>query len=124
MVVPKLVEQTGLETAVSNTQAYGTYPNNYAPMNCTFYVASRVPVPNSMGNANNWAYYATMVGVTVTGVPKVGAVAQTSAGWAGHVSLVESVGDGTVTVSEMNYNGLGVVDTRTTPISDWTYLYF
>jgi len=98
--------------------SYGTFFNDYAWGNCTAYVASRVHVPNSLGNANQWDDKASVV----SNVPVVGMVAQTDAGWAGHVAVVEAVNGNTVTVSEMNYTGFNMVDTRTTPISDWVYL--
>ena len=52
---------------------------------------------------------------TVNNTPKAGAVMQTSQGAYGHVAYVESVNDdGSVKVSEMNYNGgPGVVSSRT-----------
>ena len=53
-------------------------------------------------------------GYTVNNTPKAGAVMQTTQGGYGHVAYVESVNsDGSVTVSEMNYQGVGVVSTRT-----------
>lgn len=103
---------------------YGTYGNSYAGGNCTWYVASRIPVPSYMGNARYWAGGLGAAGWTVSGVPQVGAIAQTTAGWAGHVAVVEAVNsDGSVTVSEMNYQGLGVISMRTTSVYDWTYIY-
>ena len=56
----------------------------------------------SLGNANTWAVRATKSRVDRT--PSVGAIFQTSSGWYGHVGYVEAVnGDGSVTVTEMNY---------------------
>ena len=54
-------------------------------------------------------------GYTVNNTPKQGAIMQTSQGAFGHVAYVENVNnDGSVKVSEMNYNGgPGVVSTRT-----------
>ncbi|HVS58192.1 MAG TPA: LysM peptidoglycan-binding domain-containing protein [Candidatus Saccharimonadales bacterium] len=63
---------------------------------CTWYVATRVKMPSNWGNANTWAYYARLSGWTVSSRPVVGAIAQTPAGWAGHVAYVEAVSpDGT-----------------------------
>lgn len=98
----------------------GTYGNNYAFGNCTALAASMVAVPNSLGNANAWDDQATVR----TNIPVIGMIAQTDAGWAGHVAVVIAVGDGTVTVEEANYDGFNIIDTRTTPISDWVYLAF
>lgn len=104
----------------------GTFASSdtYAPGNCTWYVASRLPVPQTWGNANTWAYYASKGGYTVSAVPKVGSIAQNS--WMsnlGHVAIVEAVSATSVTVSEMNVQGLGVVDIATYPISSWAYIY-
>lgn len=108
----------------SFTATYGS--NGYDYGYCTWYVASRISVPSNWGNANTWAYYAAMSGWTVSSVPRVGSIAQTAAGYAGHVAIVESVNsDGTVTISEMNATaGWGRVDTRKVPISSFEhYIY-
>lgn len=116
---PAFEPQKTLELMSYPLMAYGTYANDYATGNCTLYVASRVHVPNSLGNANMWDDQAPIK----TSIPVVGMVAQTDAGWAGHVAVVEAVnGDGTVTISEMNYDGYNMVDTRVTPVTDWVYL--
>ena len=112
----------GLAVAGSYTPLYGD--NGYAYGYCTWYVASRIQVPNNWGNANTWAYYAALSGWTVSSTPTVGAIAQTSAGYAGHVAVVTAVDDtdGTVTISEMNATaGWGRVDTRTLPISSFPH---
>lgn len=71
---------------------------------CTYYVASRVAVPNNWGNANTWDDYARISGWTVSSRPVAGAIAQTDAGWGGHVAYVEAVSpDGTmIKYSDMN----------------------
>lgn len=57
----------------------------------------------SLGNANTWASNAIYSVVNRTPAP--GAIFQTSSGWFGHVGYVESVNpDGSIEVSEMNYN--------------------
>lgn len=100
----------------------GTYGNNYAWGNCTSYVASRIAVPGSMGNAANWLN-ALLASGWRGGEARRGAIAHTYAGPMGHVAVVEAVQGDMVLVSEMNYNGLGLVDFRWTPISDWNYIY-
>ena len=79
--------------------------NGYSYGYCTWYAASRVPVPSNWGNANTWDDYARSSGWTVSSVPKVGAVAQTDGmSWWGHVAVVEEVSaDGTqIKYSDMN----------------------
>ena len=91
--------------------------NLYTAGQCTYYVYDKVggKIGSTWGNANNWATAAAADGYTVNNTPKAGAVMQTSQGAYGHVAYVESVNDdGSVKVSEMNYNGgPGVVSSRT-----------
>lgn len=102
--------------------AWGSSPmygyNGYDYGYCTWYVANRLPVPGNWGNANTWAYYATGSGWRVSNVPVAGSIAQTSAGYFGHVAVVEAVSaDGTmIKYSDMNgLAGWGRVGTTT----DW-----
>ncbi len=86
----------------------GRFPYGY----CTWYVASRRHV-GWLGNAGDWLYNARAAGYATGYSPQAGSIMVTSeSGW-GHVAYVESVGAGTVTISEMNYNGWGVVNSRT-----------
>ncbi len=89
-------------TSLDFTATYGG--NGYDFGFCTWYVANRLPVPTNWGNANTWALYARMSGWTVTTAPIKGAIAQTSAGWDGHVGIVEDISpDGTmIKYSDMN----------------------
>ncbi|MDO4746839.1 MAG: LysM peptidoglycan-binding domain-containing protein [Candidatus Saccharibacteria bacterium] len=58
-----------------------------------------------LGNANAWARNAAAHGYYVDRTPSAGAIFQTSSGWYGHVGYVEAVnGDGSITVTEMNYS--------------------
>ena len=66
---------------------------------------NRQDLPSNLGNASAWAYNAAAAGFPVSRTPSAGAVFQTSAGWYGHVGYVEAVNpDGSIVVSEMNYN--------------------
>jgi surface antigen len=87
--------------------------NSFAYGYCTWYVANRRNIP-WMGNAIDWWPNARPYGYAEGGVPAVGAVMVTRESPIGHVAYVESVnGDGSWTVSEMNYAGWNVVDQRT-----------
>lgn len=92
--------------------------NRYDYGYCTFYAYNRRaelgrPIGSFWGNAVSWAGYARSSGYNVSNTPAVGAVLQNGGGY-GHVAVVESVGgDGSVTVSEMNYVGWNVISTRT-----------
>lgn len=92
---------------------------------CTFYVATRRSIPGSWGNANQWYSSAQGSGYSVGSTPRKGAIAWTGAGYYGHVAYVEDVsGDGTVTVSEMNWNGAWARRTsRTASASSFRYIY-
>lgn len=90
--------------------------NLYTTGQCTYYAFDRraelgKPIGSLWGNASNWAYSANQAGFNVDHTPEVGAVfqsgpGQNGAGAYGHVGVVESINsNGSVTVSEMNWNG-------------------
>lgn len=93
---------------------------------CTWYVAQKRYVPWS-GNAGTWLYNAKSQGYKTGKNPSVGSiVVTTDSPYYGHVALVEKVGGGSITVSEMNYNGWGKVNRRvilTTSRSIKGYIY-
>ncbi len=95
--------------------------NTYAPGYCTWYAKSRRPdLPNRLGNASAWVGSAAAQGFATGSTPQAGAIGQQG----NHVVYVESVnGDGTVTVSEMNYKGLGVISSRTVSAGNFRYIY-
>ncbi len=78
----------------------------YAAGQCTQWAwYKRQDLPSSLGNANTWAARAAAAGYTVDSVPVAGAIFQTTSGWYGHVGYVEAVNsDGSIVVTEMNYN--------------------
>jgi surface antigen len=87
--------------------------NHFAYGYCTWYVANRRNIPWS-GNAIEWWPNARPYGYAEGASPAVGAVMVTRESPIGHVAYVESVsGDGSWTVSEMNYAGWNVVSGRT-----------
>ena len=95
--------------------------NRYVRGYCTWYVKNRRPdLPNNLGNAITWASRASAQGIATGSTPVVGAVGQQG----NHVVYVEAVhGDGTVTVSEMNWDGWNVISTRTVSAANFTYIY-
>lgn len=89
-------------------------------------------VSGSWGNASNWASVASSQGYEVNNSPSQGAIIQTGAyqngsGWAGHVGVVESVNnDGSITISESNWNGNRFETFRTIPasqVSSYNYIH-
>lgn len=95
--------------------------NTYALFNCTFYVKSRRPdLPNNLGNANTWVIRAAAQGWPTGRIPKAGAVGQ----HAMHVIYVEAVYDnGTILISELNYDYHGSFRQRLASASDFMYIY-
>jgi surface antigen len=104
-------------TTRNNTiNTYHDYTNNsYYYGYCTWYVANKRNVPGLWGNAGEWLYNAQKSGYETSPNPADGSIIVTSeSGW-GHVGYVESVGEDTITISEMNYSGWGTVNTREIP---------
>lgn len=105
------------------TQSYGN--NWYFDGDCTWYVFEKrqsmgKSVSGSWGDAKNWAGAAASEGYAVNNTPSQGAIMQTGAGQngaygQGHVAVVEQVNsDGSIVVSEMNWDGgVGGQTTRT-----------
>lgn len=93
--------------------------NGYELGQCTGWVASHRYVPAGWGNATTWKQGAINAGWTVSNTPVVGAIA-----WRyGHVAYVIGVGNGTVTVSEQNYDYHSSIREITVPVTEYTYLY-
>jgi|GEM_PF-430218 len=111
---PKYDGKTGGNLPVPQEIDNGTghlFPWGY----CTWYVASKIHVPWG-GNAKNWLANAKAYGAVVSKEPAAGAiVVTTDSRRYGHVALVESVDENGFTVSEMNYEHFGRVDTRWIP---------
>lgn len=100
----------------SNVPANG-FSNTFPFGQCTWWAAFNHPVTWS-GNATDWWDNARSQGVRTSQSPSVGAIVVWRAGALysvfGHVAIVTRVlGGGAFEVSEMNYYGEGIVDTRT-----------
>ncbi|QLK85454.1 LysM peptidoglycan-binding domain-containing protein [Staphylococcus sp. 17KM0847] len=101
-----------------------SHSNLYTWGQCTWHAFNRraetgQTISTYWWNADNWASRAAADGYSVNNTPQAGAILQTTEGAVGHVAYVERVnGDGSVLVSEMNYNTPpGVVGYRTIPSS-------
>lgn len=113
---------TAMKTQTRSTATRGSSAGNtYTPGYCTWYAKNRRPdLPNRLGNASSWVASAAAQGFATGTTPRSGAIGQQG----NHVVYVESVnGDGTVTVSEMNYRGLFIVSSRTVAASTFRYIY-
>ncbi|MEI7818500.1 MAG: CHAP domain-containing protein [bacterium] len=124
---PKPVTVARVASTQPSTRSLSNYSggaNGYSFGYCTWYVASRRGIPTNWGNASTWYYNAAASGYGVGSTPRAGAVAWENGN---HVAYVESVGNGTVTVSEMNFWGNGGgwnrVSYRTTDASHFKYIY-
>ena len=122
-----VTSETASQPSVTTNQSYSNEAgaslysvsnsgNLYNYGNCTYYAFNRraelgKPIGSLWGDAGSWAVNARNAGFTVNNIPVAGAVFQSNpgtngSGGYGHVGVVESVNsNGTVTVSEMNWNG-------------------
>ena len=115
------VAQVKIELLANETAKATTTNFDYGY--CTSYVASKVPVIWN-GNANEWYSNAVACGYKTGTTPSVGAILCTSESWWGHVAYIEAVHlDGTITVSEANYEGWNVVSTRQIAYNTGRYIY-
>ncbi len=90
-------------------QSGNRFPYGY----CTYYVAQRRYVPWS-GNAISWLGGAQKFGFAIGNTAQVGAIIVTSEGGrTGHIGIVDAVDGNQITISEMNYQGWGVISSRT-----------
>jgi surface antigen len=123
-VIPAAPTQTPASSASTTNTNNNTENNSYnSPVNitygpnhfpwgyCTWWVAQQRYVPWS-GNAWQWYGNAQAYGRSVGQTPEPGAIMVTWESGYGHVAYVESVSGNSFTVSEMNYKGFGIVDTR------------
>jgi surface antigen len=95
-------------TAQPVAGAGGRFPWGY----CTWYVSTKRYVPWS-GNAIDWWPNARGMGFPEGTTARVGAIMVTRESYVGHVAYVESVDpNGGYTISEMNFQGFGIVDQR------------
>jgi hypothetical protein len=122
---PTLCDFASISSAVLVSDNMPYAGNKYAYGNCTYWAAMRraqvgKPIPNTWGNAAQWAGRASGGGYIVDHTPSLGAIMQTpnTAGGLGHVAFVEGVDPGgTWHISEMNAIGFNKVDYKTLPAS-------
>jgi peptidoglycan DL-endopeptidase CwlO len=94
---------------------------------CVSYTAFKVaasgrymPYWGGRGNAIQWPGNARAMGLSVDGSPKAGDVAVWPVGYYGHVMYVESVGgDGSIYISEYNYDWSGRYSERSVSSGTW-----
>ena len=99
---------------------------------CVSYTAWKVfeayghmPYWGGHGNANQWPASARADGIPTGSEPRAGSVAVSMSGYYGHVMWVEAVyGDGSIRVSQYNYDLAGHYSEMTISGSGLTYIYF
>lgn len=126
--IPANTALPAITPGVSASSSYtaSSNGNTYDYGYCTWYVKNRrgSSLPNGLGNANTWYETARSLGMAVGSTPKAGAVGTTTRGDYGHVVYVESVNkDGTIEISEMNYEGFAIVSHRTASAGEFLYIY-
>jgi surface antigen len=105
---------TTRSTSSGRSLGRAVYANSKYPYGwCTYYASAMRPdIPGSLGNAGRWLAGAAAQGFSTGSTPAVGAVMVSRESSVGHVAIVESVSGDTFTVSEMNYQGWGIVSRR------------
>lgn len=119
VVIPSSLERKPARSVQNSSVS--TPGNGYTPNNCTWYAKSRrLDLPNNLGDSINWVYNASKQGFATGSVPRAGAIGQQGM----HVVYIESINsDGTVYLSEMNFDYNGGFRYRTANSSDFTYIY-
>ena len=129
VAVPQPVAQENVSSALS-TPSSPVVPNRaavagnaYAYGYCTWYVKNMRPdIGNYWGDGWNWYSAAQAEGYAVGSAPAPGAIG-VAVGY-NHVVYVHSVNaNGTVNISEMNYEGWNVASSRTASASEFRYVY-
>ena len=115
---PRITRSASFGPGSGSVNGGSSCGNHFSYGYCTWYVANRRCIP-WFGNAWEWYGQAQAYGYPVGSQARVGAVAvwdQRMSGY-GHVGYVESVQSDGFTVSEMNYNAWGQVNSRFVPYS-------
>ncbi len=105
-VVAGRTSRTATNYGSTPTRLLWSGGGGYDPGWCTWYAAAKGGAPGGWGNANTWHRYAPLSGWTVSTTPRVGAIAQSTAGWAGHVGIVEAVSEDGSMIKYSDMNGL------------------
>lgn len=124
-VAPRTYAASSTSAVATSLNTTFTAGNGYAYGYCTYYAYNRRaeigrPISGNWGNAVSWSVMARAQGFLVDHNPEAGAVIQNGGGWGGygHVGIVERVnGDGSLTVTDMNWVGWNIISTRTVPAS-------
>ncbi|MBU4284866.1 LysM peptidoglycan-binding domain-containing protein [Patescibacteria group bacterium] len=105
---------------------YGSTSHGFPWGQCTWYVAQKKYVPWN-GDAKTWLKKAVGYGFETGIEPRPGAIISMRGNtWImkryGHVAYVEAVNEDSITISDMNYLGLGIKSVRAISRNDWRIL--
>lgn len=89
-----------------------------------FNIARHGESANNYGDAKYWDDNARNHGYRVDNTPTAGSIAQTDNGTYGHVAIVDSVHNGTVTVEDYNWTGDGHYLVHDVNASSFRYIHF
>ncbi len=111
-------ENVWVNPAVSDNSGHPPAHSHKFPWGqCTYWVAQKRYIPWG-GDAKHWLHNAPAYGFKTSKVPIKGAIVATNENARyGHVAYIEEVGEDTITISEMNYKGLGIISQRILPIN-------
>lgn len=131
-----IVNDTKIENEGTVNHATGDTGNAYPWGQCTWWAYVRrhqlgLPVGSYFGNGHAWAHSAAMLGYPVDNKPQTGDIIVFQPGQAGasaaygHVAIVEQVHDNdSITISESNAQGLGVISSRVIAnAGQYTYIH-
>lgn len=121
MTASKSAAKTVQKAAAVKVTRGSSGGNSYIYGYCTWYAKSRRPdLPNNLGNAITWVARAQAQGIATGTIPQNGAIGQKG----NHVVYVQQVNsDGTINISEMNRQGVGIISSRTVPANYFSYIY-
>lgn len=119
---PLAPQNTPSEAFTSPVRGSGG-PNAYAYGYCTWYVKNiRTDIGGYWGDGSSWLSSAQAAGYATGSEPSPGAIGVAVS--YNHVVYVHSVnGNGTVNISEMNYEGWNQVSSRTASAKEFLYIY-
>ncbi len=119
IALASISQNDSYDTSVINTLVGDTHPPAHSHQfpwgQCTYYVALKRYIPWT-GDAKNWLKNAVAFGYKTGKTPAVGSIVITTENRRyGHSAYVEAIDGEKITISEMNFVGLGIKSVRILP---------